>query len=83
MNDLGLIVNNIIPAVSSLLSKKDMENLFGNIKQLYELNKQLIDELSQHKDNEFDYQYKVVDILIKTAPFFRLYSDFYKTGQSS
>jgi len=38
VNDLGVIINSIIPAASTVLKKKDIDTLFTNVSSLYALN---------------------------------------------
>lgn len=56
----------------NLLSHEDFETLFGNIKTIYKINKELLSELTKGNDH-------VAQAFSKIAPLFKCYS-FYASG---
>ncbi|CAH0547503.1 unnamed protein product [Brassicogethes aeneus] len=69
VSQLETIINFFMNPIKErkLLKQDDFETLFGNIKTIYSINKNLLEELDEGTKN-------VAQAFLKVAPFFKLYS---------
>lgn len=76
VHDLQLTIDLLLTPLEAVLKPGEVQGLFANVKQIHQLNSQLLGELQQ-RFSKYHPNCTVADVMVKHAPSFAIYFEYY------